>query len=1000
MINIDKTEKRFESDIEAFFLSEAGAYTKGAAPYSPDLGLFDSVLTDFVKDTQPKAWARFCLQNKVNPERKFCLEFQNACVRDGVISVIRHGFKHLGIAFKVCFFKPESTLNQTAADLYAKNRVEVYRQWHYSAREAHKSVDMVLAVNGIPVFAFELKNQMTRQSVDDAEHQWKTDRNPREVCFQFNRRVLGFFCVDLYEARVATRLDGDDTRFLPFNQGSNGPGVDGGKGNPRNDSGYVTHYIWDTVFQKDSMMDILQKFIHLQRNDGKDTVIFPRYHQLDCVRKLIGATASEGPGHNYLIQHSAGSGKSNTIAWVAYRLASLHTEDNAPVFSSVIVLTDRTVLDRQLQDTISGFDHTIGAVETIGDNKTSADLLEAVNRGVRIIVSTIQKFPYIYKNVEKVAGRNYSIIVDEAHSSQTGTAALKTKAALADTTKAKEEYAEYVEEFDPTGDADDQMLRLIEEMAHHGQHPNLSYYAFTATPKPQTLMLFGREDASGKHRPFHVYSMRQAIEEGFIMDVLLNYTTYKTCYKIAKAVDDNPDLPSSRAAKVIRKYQELHPYNISQKAEIIVETFRCITMGKIGGKGKMMVVTPSRLSAVRYFHEIKRYLLKHGYDDMDILVAFSGVVKDGDEEYTEPGMNIRPDGSHITELQTKEEFHKNYGCLIVANKYQTGFDEPLLHTMIVDTKLKGVKAVQTLSRLNRICEGKNDTYVLDFVNTEEDIQEAFQPFYQETQLEGDVNVNLIYETQRILRGFKVYEQTDIDSFFVRLTGEETRDDKTLGKMTSILKPVVDHYLALAEDDRYQFRRNLRTFVRWYGFISQIVRMFDADMQKEYEFCSWLIELLPEEKVEMYDLEGKLRLDYYKLVKTHEGDIALKEEKGTFESSEKRSSASKDEKTPLDIIIDRINARYSGDFTSGDKVLLGNLHDRMLSDKKIMKKIRGAKDKQIFLSSIFPKIFDDAAAESYQESQETFSKLFEDQEKYEAIMTAIGEMLFAERKAAE
>ena len=999
MINIDKTEKRFESDIEAFFLTTEGGYTKGTAPYCPDLGLFDSVLTDFVKETQPKAWARFCLQNKVNPERKFCLEFQNACVRDGVISVIRHGFKHLGIAFKVCYFKPESTLNQTAADLYAKNRVEVYRQWHYSERETHKSVDMVLAVNGIPVFAFELKNQMTGQSVENAELQWKTDRDPREVCFQFNRRVLGFFCVDLYEARMATKLDGDKTFFLPFNQGSNGPGVDGGKGNPENTDGYVTHYIWDTVFQKDSMMDILQKFIHLQKKDGRETLIFPRYHQLDCVRKLISTTSAEGPGHNYLIQHSAGSGKSNTIAWVAYRLASLHTEDNAPVFSSVIVLTDRTVLDRQLQDTISGFDHTLGAVETIGDNKTSADLLEAVNRGVRIIVSTIQKFPYIYKNVDKVPGRNYAVIVDEAHSSQTGTAALKTKAALADTTQAKAEYAEYVDEFDPTGDNDDLMLRLIEEMATHGKHPNLSYYAFTATPKPQTLMLFGRECADGRYRAFHVYSMRQAIEEGFIMDVLLNYTTYKTCYKIAKAVEENPDLPSSRASKVIRKYQELHPYNISQKAEIIVETFRETTMHKIGGKGKMMVVTPSRLSAVRYYHEIKRYIQRHEYNDMDILVAFSGVVKDGDEEFTEPGMNVRPDGSHISELQTKEEFHKNFNCFIVANKYQTGFDEPLLHTMVVDAKLKGVKAVQTLSRLNRICEGKNDTYVLDFVNTEEDIQAAFQPFYQETMLLGDINVNLIYETQRILREFGLYDQRDIDTFFARLTGEEVRDKETLGKMTGILKPVVDRYLAKNEDDRYQFRRNLRAFVRWYGFISQIVRMFDADMQKEYEFCSWLVELVPGEKVEMFDLEGKLRLDYYKLVKTHEGDVKLEKKPGEYETSDGRSAAGRDEKSPLDVIIERINARYGGTFTDGDRVLLSNLHYRMLGDKKLMKKIQLAKDKQIFLSSIFPKFFDEAAAESYQESQETFSKLFEDQEKYVAIMTAIGEMLFAERKNA-
>lgn len=417
----------------------------------------------------------------------------------------------------------------------------------------------------------------------------------------------------------------------------------------------------------------------------KKSLVFPRYHQLDVVRKLIDDVSEHGAGVNYLIQHSAGSGKSNSIAWTAYRLASLHDEENRSVFSSVIVVTDRTVLDAQLQETISGFDHTLGAVETIGEDKNSKNLRDAINDGVRIIVTTLQKFPVIYQEVDKVAGRNFAVIVDEAHSSQTGSSAMKLKAALADTEAALREYAEI------EGKAEDEIDRndkLVQEMITHGKHPNLSFFAFTATPKAQTLEMFGEPWEDGSFHPFHIYSMRQAIEEGFILDVLQNYMTYDTCFKIAKNTQENPELSESRATKVIKKYEKLHPYNISQKSQIIVETFRETTRHKIGGKGKMMVVTDSRLAAVRYFHEIKRYIEEQHYTDMDVLTAFSGSVQDGDNEYTESGLNVRKDGSHISESQTKAEFHDNFNVLVVAEKYQTGFDEPLLHTMIVDKKLK------------------------------------------------------------------------------------------------------------------------------------------------------------------------------------------------------------------------------------------------------------------------------------------------------------------------
>lgn len=1003
---METTEKRFEQDIETSLLTQGG-YTNTDDEYDAKLGVYKKTLIDFIKATQPKEWKRFEQVNKIDPEKKFVLAFNDACTRDGLIEVLRHGFKHRGITFHVCYFKPESSLNQTAQKLYNANNFNCVRQWHYSSIN-NNSVDMVLVLNGIPVFALELKNQYTGQNVDDSKIQWMTDRDPREICFQFNRRILGFFCVDHTDVWMATKLDGKNTFFLPFNQGSNGAGNDGGAGNPPNPDGYPTAYLWEYVFEKNSMMDILQKFINLEIVDEKKlmpdgkikvfqkkTIIFPRYHQLDVVRKMISDVLQNGAGKNYLIQHSAGSGKSNSIAWTAYRLASLHDYMNNPIFSSVIVVTDRRVLDAQLQATISGFDHTLGVVETIGEDKNSQDLKNAINNGIRIIVTTLQKFPVIYQEVDEANGRNYAIIVDEAHSSQTGQSAMKLKTALADTEDALREYAEIEGKAEEELDPED---KLLQEIIAHGKHKNLSFFAFTATPKGRTLELFGTEYEDGSFHPFHIYSMRQAIEEGFILDVLQNYMTYETCFKIANATEDNPEVPSSRAAKVIKKFQELHPYNISQKSAIIVETFRNTTKHAIGGKGKMMVVTSSRLAAVRYFHEIKKYIEKNGYDDVEILVAFSGVVKDGTEEYTESKLNRRRDGSQISEAQTKAEFHENFNVLIVAEKYQTGFDEPLLHTMIVDKKLRGVKAVQTLSRLNRVHPGKNDTFVLDFVNTVEDMKEAFQPFYQETMLEREVNADLIYQTQKELRNFKVYDDTDIEKFADEYFKPGKQDAKALGRMTSILKPVADRYINMDVDDRYQFRRQLRSLIKWYGYISQIVRMFDKDMHKEYVFCSYLLKLLPDETVEMADIEDKLQLEYYKLSETFKGSISLvKDVPGVYEPVDSKSAAGTDPLSPLDEVIEKINDRYAGNLTDADRVLIAALYPRLSKDDKLMKMAETSEPK-IFNETIFPKAFGTAAQESYLESQETYETLFEDKSKYDAIMNVLAEAIYKEARA--
>lgn len=922
---------------------------------------------------------------------------------DGLLSVMRHGFKHRGMDFKVCYFKPESTLNDVAVKRYKQNVCQCIRQWHYSEQN-NNSVDMMLAINGIPVIAIELKNQLTGQTADNAKLQWKYDRDRREPAFWLNHRILAYFAVDLYEAWMATELKGADTYFLPFNQGSNGAGNDGGAGNPQaEDDNYVTSYIWENVLQKDSLLDIIQKFISFEgkteKKDGKNItkkrLIFPRFHQLDVVRKLIADVRENGSGNNYLIQHSAGSGKSNSIAWTAYRLASLHNDDNEPVFTSVVIVTDRRNLDAQLQETITGFDHTIGSVCAIDEKKSSKDLKDALNAGKRIIVTTLQKFPVIYEEVDDTTDKRFAIIVDEAHSSQTGSSAMKLKAALADVSDALKEYAEL------EGKAEEELLddndRLVREMITHGKHKNLSFFAFTATPKSSTLEMFGTEWNDGSYHPFHVYSMRQAIEEEFILDVLQNYTTYKTCYQIAKNTKDNPDVPQSKALKTIKRYEELHPYNIQQKSAIIVETFRNVTKQKIREKGKMMVVTSSRLAAVRYYHEIKRYLESNGYHDVEILVAFSGSIKDPDDpkdvEWTESKLN------GVNESQTKQVFHDEGNILIVAEKYQIGFDEPLLHTMIVDKKLRGVKAVQTLSRLNRTHPDKQDTFILDFVNSKEDILEAFQPFYQETSLAQEINTDLIYKTQKMLRAFKIYDDMDIEKVNKIYFDEDKRKaNKIQAAITNALLPIQQKYNELNQEQRYQFRKLCRTFVKWYGYITQIARMFDKQMHDEYIFCSYLAKVIPADPTTPFNLDDRVKLEYYNLEKTYEGSINLSEDNlSAYEPAKLKKPVKMSETlSPLEQVIEKINQEYAGNFTEADKVVITALHQKLKNNKRLQNAAK--KDgRQIFEKNIFPPLFDDAAQEAYIESTETYTKLFEDLGKYRSIMNALAQIMFDELK---
>ena len=1019
-------EKNLEEDIESFLCSPAGGFLKcddkhsllyvedgtyqmvgGGYMEHRDRALDAATLVNFIQTTQPKAWERFERMCNSDSTAKFAKVFDDAVDRLGMVAVLKHGFKHRGIPFKVVFFKPESGLNESAVDRYAKNVCRCIRQFHF-AETGNQTIDMVLDVNGIPLVGIELKDQFTGQDVENAMHQWREDRDPRCRCLRFNTRMVAFFAVDLENVYMTTKLEGVKTFFLPFNQGSAGAGNDGGAGNPANAHGYATSHLWEVALQKDSLLDIVNKFLHLEVKEEteldargnevkrkRERIIFPRYHQLDSVRKVIADVRANGTGKNYLVQHSAGSGKSNSIAWTAYRLASLFVDDT-PLFDSVVVVTDRRVLDSQLQETISGFDHAIGSVVAIGKDKTSADLRDAINGGARLIVSTLQKFPVIYEQVES-KGKRFAIIVDEAHSSQTGTSALKLKSALADKRDALEEYAEIeAEAEEAAANWEDQ---LADELASHGRHKNLTFVAFTATPKEQTLEMFGDEWPDGSFHPFHVYSMRQAIEEGFIMDPLANYVSYSEAVELARTVPDNPDVPSSPTLKLLRKYKELHPYALGQKAELIVETFRNVTRTKIRGKGKMMVVTASRLATVRYYHEIKRYMQKKGYDDIEVLVAFSGAISDPADgpdgsEYTEPSINVGHDGQRVAESQTKAEFH-NYGdVLVVAEKYQTGFDEPLLHTLVVDKKLKDVKAVQTLCRVNRIHPDKEDTYILDFVNKPEDIQKAFERFYTETSLSEQINTDLLYQVQTDIRGYGLYDESDIEAAaeIVFIDGKGKSQSNVQGKLASVLKPAVARYNELDDDSRYQVRRKVRSFCKWYTYITQIVRMFDRDLHKEYVYLSYLRHLLKVEKIPVEAVDDKVEMRFYKLKREFEGSISLEGTGGVLEPGGSAKTVVPDKKRdPLQVLVDKFNEQWAGNFTEGDRVVIDTLWKRIADNPQVADTIR-RDGRQVFESSLLPKVFDEEARRAYVENTDSFTSLFEDSEKYRAMMNAIGQLL--------
>jgi len=1005
---MDTSEKRFEQDIETYFLNH-GFRKVLPSTYDKEKMLFSDVLEEFVSTTQPKAWARYTKLYGASAVDKLTRRVNTAISESNVLDVLKKGIKDMGIEIKLCYFKPSSNLNQDLVKLYEGNICGITRQFPYS-KNNNNTIDTVLSINGIPLFAFELKDQLKGQDVNNAMRQWKEDRDPKEPIFKFGQRFLCYFAIDLYDAFMTTELKGEYTRFLPFNQGSNGAGNPGGKGNPKNDEGYPTSYIWERVFSVDSVIDLIAKFITIteekEEKNGKSyitkKIIFPRYHQYDVVKKILADVKEKGAGVNYLIEHSAGSGKSNSIAWIAYRLASAFDKDDKYIFDSVIIVTNRIVLDSQLQDTINSFDHKAGLVECITQKKGSRGLVDAINDKKKIIICTIQKFLYAYKDFDELKGRNFAVIIDEAHQGQSGESARTLRSSLIDVEKEKKAFAE---ENDMNPDAIEETEELLNILGQ-GHHENQSFFAFTATPINKTLELFGTSIGDEKKKPFHTYSMRQAIEEGFILDVLSTYVTIKEAFKLITNTEDNPELLEEKAKRALFKYYKQHEFTISQKVDMIMDNFLNNGRKKINGHGKAMIVTDSRQSAVLYYQAVKEYLSKHPDETKGcgVLVAFSGKVKfDGDDtEYIEAEMNEYPDGKKInSDAKFRKAFKSDdFNIMVVADKYQTGYDEPLLHSMFVDKKLKGVNAVQTLSRLNRTCPFKNDTFVLDFANTSESIKESFQPFYEETTLVGSSDVNRVYDLRSKLNEFALFNDEDIDKFYAIMkvnSDKKKQDDSAIGKLVSVMKPAVDNYADLDDDKRLLARDTMMKFIRSYGFVTQLVRINDEDLFKDYLYISHLIRLLPKTQYPVFDLTGKVSLEYAKLKETFKGAIELEKEGGEVVPGKGAKPAKKSNKTDtLERIVEKVNEKYQDDFSAADKVALDSVFQMLMGDPVVKKKLTEyakTNDAQMFIKSIFPKEFERVLVECYTKNDDAFQRLLGNDQFQKAVMDIMAKELY-------
>ena len=983
MLAHSHSEAAFESAIELDLLAK-GYVAVDKAGFDRERAIFPEVALAFIRETQPKEWGKLEALHSARTGELVLADLCKWMDAHGSLATLRHGFKCYGRTLRVAFFKAAHGLNPELEARYKTNRVGITRQLAYSTRNANK-LDVTITVNGIPVATAELKNPLTGQTFEDAKRQYCLDRDPREIVFEFKRCTLVHFAVDTEQVFMTTRLAGTATHFIPLNKGR-----DGGAGNPADPQGrtYRTAYLWEEVLHRDSLLELLARFLHLQveeiRTDEghkvkKETMIFPRFHQRECVLQLVAAAREEGPGNNYLVENSAGSGKSNTIGWLAHRLSSLHNAQDQRVFDSVVVVTDRLVLDQQLQDTIYQFDHRQGVVQRIDED--SKQLAAALESGVPIIITTLQKFPFVSRQLLKLAEergqqgkgvlptRRVAVIVDEAHSSQSGESATDLKEVLAGEALLAEAKQKAAEE------GLEDMEELFRSMAKRGKQANISFFAFTATPKHKTLAVFGRNG-----QPFHRYTMRQAIEEEFIMDVLKNYTSYATYFKLLKACQDDPNVERKKAARALARFMRLHPHNIAQKTEVMVEHFNAVTRHKIGGKAKAMVVTGSRLEAVRYKQSFDRYIAEKGYP-IKTLVAFSGTVVDDkikDKTYTEEGMNLGIREKELPEKFATTEYH----VLLVAEKYQTGFDQPLLHTMYVDKRLAGLQAVQTLSRLNRTHPLKEDTFVLDFVNDRLEIQEAFKTYYEGAQMGEEVEPARMYELKTELDASGIYLAEEVQRFceiyFKPKLRQSAGDHKA---MNAALDPAVDRFQALQqenEDEAELWRGKLFAFRNLYAFLSQIIPYQDTDLERLYTFLRHLASKLPKRRGgPRYNFDDEVKLEYYRLQKISEGSISLKEgqAKPLDGPQEVGSGLLREEPVALSRLIDLVNERFGTDFTEADQLFFDQIVEAAMTDENLKQAAKvNPEDK---FSLVFNNLLETLFIERMDQNEEIFARYMND-----------------------
>ncbi|ALE88761.1 type I restriction endonuclease subunit R [Pseudomonas versuta] len=1050
----DSKEAQFQQDISDALVAQ-GWLVGTASGYDRRTALYTEDVLGYFKDAWPERWDKFAKANPNNPDDVLVQKLVRELEQSGTLDVLRHGFKLPAVKVELCSFHPDHDMNPDTLKRYQCNRLRVVPEVSYSphAREAgsggqsyNPRLDLVLFVNGIPTATLELKSEF-KQSVENAKRQYRYDRPVKdpltrkpEPLLTFKRGALVHFAVGQNEVAMTTKLAGRDTFFLPFNLGS----AEGGAGNPlpEDDSQYATSYLWQRLLQPDAWLKVLGRFLHLDKKtsegfDGtpvtKETMIFPRYHQWEVVNQLINTTRAEGPGKRYLIQHSAGSGKSNSIAWTAHQLASLYDEAGQRLFNSVIVITDRTVLDKQLQDTIYQFEHAQGVVKQINretsSQSKSEQLAEALAEQTRIIIVTIQTFPALFDALDKypkLASGRYAVIADEAHSSQTGSSASKLKQILGSDALEGEEIS----------------AEELLDAAVQARQPNerISYYAFTATPKAKTLELFGRPadptlpaSSSNKPEAFHLYSMRQAIEEGFILDVLRNYTTYSTAWKIAHPDGEDDEVDSKKARIKLARWVRLHPYNISQKVEVIVEHFRANIRGLLNGQAKAMVVTSSRQEAVRYQLALKAYVQQMGYSDVHPLVAFSGSVLPDEvipEEVTENSslLNAGLNGRDLADAFDTQDFN----VMIAANKYQTGFDQPKLCAMYVDKKLQGVDCVQTLSRLNRTFGDSKETFILDFFNEPQDILDAFLPYYTKAELTDVTDPQIIYDLQKKLDAEGIYHWQEVEAFAMaffdpkaaasklsyycapakerfakryafslesrqqaldyKRTAEANGDSAGLKKAEHALKEAGEQV-----DQLDLFRKNLQSFVRLYEFLSQIVPYEDRELEQLCVYAKHLHPLLRVDRLLQDDVDvGELQLSHYRLSKRAEHQLRLSEEEGEYTlkpGNDVGSGKPHDpEKKRLSEIIEALNDIFGAEVSDDDQLqFLTGIAQRISRQEDVMAQVNNHSVDQV-MHGLFPKRVLDTVLDAMTDHEKLSLEVLDNETKSRAFALVILKML--------